>query len=234
MVVLAITSQTQGSYSSDEAPYGAGKTTLAMRIAREYSHFDGELQRFDRVDAEDHLTQTEEGWEAVKDWTFDDPRKLRVKLDGVLERRGRVNVAIWDDTEVEAPSESGKSRKIVEMVRPMHRWRTCLGLLILTCPHMGAIHSSVASLVQYEAMIYKEGKYELQMYHFTKDWRHNPMKSRAHMEKLSGNYSGEVEFGPLPPGIQKWYDEWRTQRMLGIAATPAPKPQTPQERGLAW
>jgi hypothetical protein len=98
-------------------------------------------------------------------------------------------------------------------VGDIQRFRPALGLLILTFPGVQDIARSVAKLIQYEFIIYRTGKYELQMYHRNKNFK-NPENDWERLEFLSGDSESGVEFPPLPKVEQDWYDAWRSNSML--------------------
>lgn len=226
MTVLAITSTVEAGTPTEGVRYGIGKTTLAMRLCRKWSHYHPEVDggRFSLPDAEDLYSQSEEGYEPVNRNIWDDPQKMKLALQERLVKGIRTKVAIWDDVQERAPSQQGKGRGLANLVGDMQKWRYYVGLLILTFPGMGEIHSSVGRLVDFEAVVPKSGFVNLQEYRWQRDYRH-PRRPRERMRALSAGQA----FGPLPPIEQRWYNEWRTRGMLKGTAAPADQQQRKDE-----
>ncbi|MDG6968245.1 MAG: hypothetical protein JRN50_02165 [Nitrososphaerota archaeon] len=210
LTILAITSTVPGGAPIEGHRTGMGKTTLALRVARKYTHYHPEQERFDTIGEEGFYSESEEAYGPVNESLFADPWEMKDALFSRMRKGVRTPVAIWDDVEKAAPSTTGITRKLSSLLGEIYTWRYAVGMIIMTFPGLAEIQAKAAKLPDFEFIIPRRGTVDMQQHHFQRDWR-NPRVPRQKMRQLGLG----AAFGPLPPNEQAWYDGWRMRSMLG-------------------
>lgn len=209
LVIAAITSNTQASFESDLTPYGAGKTTLALKLAYHFNHFDPETKRYWDIDLDDNDLRN---WETTNRQTWYYPSKILRSMDTAVGEGRRMLAGLWDDTQYTAGARTGLPQAIEELVGDLTTDRPEIGVLFLTMPNVMGVASAIRNLVQYELIVHARGRYEVQRVSYRKNFA-NPKKDWMRLEYVSGlsrEEKKEPDFGPLPLSEQRWYDEWRS------------------------
>lgn len=192
LLIIAVTSYTQGKLKSDNLPFGVGKTTCGMDFNawmnckgwRYGEHW------YDNID-----------WELTKHSMYYSYEKLMRRLkrfDGV-----RVNNGLYDDVQMTAPATKNVDRKIYDVVFYISTARPEMASLTLTCPNLLMIAAPFRNIVNVEIIVPERGVFEVQRIMNYKNFK----KPREDLSKL--RYLEEGGFRELPKEIQNWYDQWR-------------------------
>ena len=208
LVIAAITSNTQASFESDLTPYGAGKTTLALRLMYHFNHFDPETKRYWDTDLDENDIRN---WETTNKQLWYYPSKILRSMDTAIGEHRRMLAGGWDDTQYTAGARTGLPTAIEELVGDLTTDRPEIGVLFLTMPNVMGVASAIRNLIQYELIVHSRGRYEVQRVSYRKNFS-NPKKDWMRLEYISGlskEEKKEPDFAALPLAEQRWYDEWR-------------------------
>jgi len=179
LLVILITSQTQGKRKSANLPFGLGKSTLAFWLSYYLNGKD---------------------WNKVFEYLCGNP----YDVVGLLEPgRERVRAALWDAVQMTAPAEQGVPRVIRKMSSYISDTRPELACLIMTASNMNAICAPLRKLVVFEVIIAERGEYEIQKIKYHKNYK-QPLMDLSNLEYLE-----EGTFPALPKEIQDRYEKWR-------------------------
>lgn len=173
---------------SDGFSFGAGKSTLALKIAKkiykQYTSF-GEFKSEELV--KENMGYT---WSHLKEMIVRGFEK-------------RVLCYVQDDFQLIAGKELSRDNNVKWMKAQMTTKRPYCAVFICTTPELGELAKCMRDLMDFEIKIPQRGSYEVQRIKTKTDYRDplNPYK------KL--DYFGDADFDKLSPELQKWYDDWR-------------------------
>ena len=211
LVIAAITSNTQASFESDQTPYGAGKTTLAMHLSYHFNHFDPETKRYyDSALDKDDI----KNWGTTNDNMWYYPSRILKSMDKAVAEHRRLLSGVWEDVQYTAGAQTGLPAAIEELVGDLTTDRPEIGVLFLTMPNVMGVAAAIRNLIQFELIVHSRGRFEVQHVNYRKNFR-NPKKDYMHLEYVPGQGRDEkeqVDFGPLPLVEQRWYDDWRAEQ----------------------
>jgi len=194
LLILAVTSYTQGKIKSENLPFGVGKTSMGMW-----------LNAWMNNEAWNNPEHWKENinWDLTKQSMFYDYVKLMRRLkkfDGV-----RVYNALWDDVQMTAPATQSVDKKIYELAFYITGARPEVATITLTCPNLGMIAAPIRNITNVEIIVSQRGIFEVQRIKNYKNFR----RPRDDLSKL--NYLEEGKFSELPSEVQQWYDDWRVE-----------------------
>ena len=194
LLIIAITSYTQGKVKSENLPFGVGKTTCGM-------WFNAWMNNTAWKHPEHWMDNVE--WEPTKKSMYYDYVKLIRRLkrfDGV-----RVNNALYDDAQMTAPATKNVDRKIYELAYYITGSRPEVATITFSCPNLLTIAAPLRNIVNVEVIVPERGIFEVQRIKNFKNFK----KPRDDLSKL--DYLEEGTFPELPPEMQRWYDDWRVE-----------------------
>jgi hypothetical protein len=200
LLFLLVTSQTRGKFKSMNLPYGLGKSTLSLWIS--YVLHGGKMK---------DAMSPNEAWEEVKKDTIYYPTELLKRLKPVHDTRESVACPciVWDAIQMTAPAESNVSKFVREISAYMTETRPEVKVIVGNAPNVNSIAAPLRKMVAYELIVFERGKYEVQKYHYNKNFR-RPQEDLISLKFVEG--TRDVVFGPLPNFMQKWYDDWRATK----------------------
>jgi hypothetical protein len=211
LCIAIVTSRTQASFESKGVPYGAGKTTLAMREAYHFLRLDPVTKRYFDTALDQKVLAN---WDPVfaNMWYY--PSKILKSVEQARLSRTRISIGIWDDTQYSAGAQSGLPPALRDLVGDITTERPELGLLIMTAPSINDIHAVLRPLIQFELIVHRRGYFEVQKVKHRKNFA-NPKKDFVKLDYVSGqdpSEQDEPDFDPLPAAVQTKYDEWRAEQ----------------------
>ena len=186
LMVILITSQTQGKLKSDNLPFGQGKTTLMFWLMY---YLNGE------------------SWDRVFENLCGNPYDL-IKL--LEPGRPRIPAAGWDAVQMTAPAEQGVPKVIRKLSSYISDTRPELACLIMTASNINAICAPLRKLVVFEVIVAERGQYEIQKIKYHKNYQ-QPLQDLCNLEYLE-----EGTFDKLPDYVQDRYEKWRANSKAKI------------------
>jgi len=200
--ITIITSRTRGAIKSFQKPYGAGKSTLAFYLSYILHYYDAyeELP----ISYEDN-----EVWDKVFDnacYTIDEVVK---KISSTTKR---IPSIIWDDAQITAPAVN-PPLSLKQKINYLTVARPYVSNILITAPSLSDISAPLRRLIKYEIIVPARGVFEIQFI----ERRKNFYKPLVDIDRLI--YISQGKFNPLPPHIQKRYNEWRDQKVRLIMGT---------------
>lgn len=211
LVIAAITSNTQASFESDMTPYGAGKTTLMLRLMYHFNHFDPETRRYYDYGLDENDISN---WETTNANLWYYPSRILKSMEKAVAEHRRILSGGWDDAQYTAGAKTGLPAAIEELVGDLTTDRPEIGVLFLSTPNVMSIAAAIRNLIQYELIVHSRGRYEVQRVSYRKNFQ-NPKKDWMRLEYVSGlgrDEKEEPDFAALPSAEQKWYDDWRAEQ----------------------
>lgn len=189
LLCLLISSYTQAKKKTHNLPFGIGKTTLSMHLAKD-------------------MNQKSYDWilENAMDYN---PYQVALKLEP---GRERLNANVWDDVQSTAPATQGVPRAIRRLANFITTERPELACLIMNAPNMNSISSPLRKLVVFEIIVVERGLYEVQKISYHKNFR-NPLQDLSKLEYME-ELCSDAPFPPLPKDIEMKYKAWRVKQKL--------------------
>ena len=179
LLVVLITSQTQGKLKTENLPFGVGKTTLMLWLM---------------------YYMNEQNWEVVFQKLCGNPYDVVLLLEPGTKR---TKAAGWDAVQMTAPAEQGVPKIIRQLSSYVSDTRPELACLIMTASNMNAISAPLRKLVVFEIIIAERGKYEIQKIKYHKNFE-QPLQDLCKIDYLE-----EGTYPKLPSEIEQRYDIWR-------------------------
>ena len=215
LVIVAVTSNTQARNESDDTPYGAGKTTMALKLSYKFHHFDPAEHRFYDVG----LDQSD-----LRNWgsTFEDlfyyPYRILTAVRDVGKGAKKpMPMAVWDDAQYTAGRQIGTPVVVTQLIARLTTSRPELKVLVLTTPNINDLSSALRTIVGIEVIVFARGEFEVQKIKHLKNFK-NPSKDHTRLEYLEGEDNRELgkasSFTPLPPTVMEYYNSWRAKEKL--------------------
>lgn len=212
LVIVAVTSNTQARHESDDTPYGAGKTTLALKLSFRYHHYDVEQRRFygEGLDMADIRN-----WKGVFEDLFYYPYKILRSLNAVGKgEKQPMAMAVWDDTQYTAGRQIGTPVVVSNLISRLTTSRPEVKVLVLTTPNINDLSSALRSIVGYEMIVFARGEFEVQKIKHYKNFK-NPSKDHTRLEYMEGQDNRELglpaAFTPLAQPVMDYYNTWRAK-----------------------
>lgn len=190
LLVVLITSQTQGKIKSENLPFGVGKTTLMLWLMY---YMNGGTE-------ENAYNPNDEAWQTVFKKLCGNPYDVVLLLEPGTER---TKAAGWDAVQMTAPAEQGVPKTIRKLSSYVSDTRPELACLIMTASNINAISAPLRKLVVFEVIIAERGVYEIQKIKYHKNFT-SPLQ-----DLCSIDYLEEGTYPKLPPDISVRYEEWR-------------------------
>ncbi len=190
LLVIIITSQTQGKRKSENLPFGLGKTTLMLWLM--YYMNGGTTEK--AYDPEN------KAWDIVFQKLCGNPYDVVMLLEPGAKR---TNAAGWDAVQMTAPAEQGVPKVIRQLASYVSDTRPELACLLMTASNINAISSPLRKLVVFEIIIAERGEYEIQKIKYNKNFE-QPLQDLCKLD-----YVEEGSFTALPPKIMERYENWR-------------------------
>lgn len=200
LLVVLITSQTQGKIKSENLPFGVGKTTLMLWLM--YFMNGGE---FDNAFEENNPV-----WDIVFTKLCGNPYDVVLLLEPGTER---TKAAGWDAVQMTAPAEQGVPKVIRKLSSYVSDTRPELACLIMTASNINAISAPLRKLVVFEIIIAERGVYEIQKIKYHKNF-HQPLQDLCTIDYLE-----EGTYPKLPHNVEVRYENWRKKSKAKIYPT---------------
>lgn len=193
--IILVSSRSVGLIKGARRPYRIGKSTFALWLSY-YSHkafYDFYGIEYDPGklwnDVFDHLF-----------YSIYDVDKYVKKLA----KKGKTAPAIvLDEAERSAPALRVIPPELAEAIYNINTYGTQIKFLVLTAPSMKSLARPLRELVTIEIIIPMRGKYEIQEIVIEKNYYNAPHEYGRYIYRQDGT------FIPLPPPIEKRYQEWR-------------------------
>jgi hypothetical protein len=191
LLCILISSHTQAKVKTHNLPFGLGKTTLSMHLAKDIN-----LKTYD--------------------WLLDNCMCYNAYQVGKLLEPGRerLNAGVWEDVQATAPATQGVPRAIRRLASYITVDRPELACLIMNAPNMNAISSPLRKLITFEIIIVERGLYEVQKISYHKNFK-NPLQDIAKLDYLE-ELSRDNPFPPLPKPVEMKYKAWRVKQKLKL------------------
>jgi regulator of sigma D len=190
LLVILITSQTQGKRKSENLPFGLGKTTLMLWL----------MYYINGGTTETAHDPTNKVWDIVFQKLCGNPYDVAMLLEPGSKR---TNAAGWDAVQMTAPAAQGVPKVIRDLSSYVSDTRPELACLIMTASNMNAISAPLRKLVVFEIIIAERGEYEIQKIKYSKNFE-QPMQDLCRLD-----YIEEGSFPALPSPVMARYEEWR-------------------------
>ncbi|MFA5455989.1 MAG: hypothetical protein WC272_11805 [Sulfurimonas sp.] len=190
LLVVLITSQTQGKLKTENLPFGVGKTTLMLWLMY---YMNGGI-------AENAYEPNNPAWETVFTKLCGNPYDIVLLLEPGTQR---TKCAGWDAVQMTAPAEQGVPKVIRKLSSYVSDTRPELACLIMTASNMNAISAPLRKLVVFEIIIAERGKYEIQKIKYHKNFE-QPLQDLCKIDYLE-----EGTYPKLPDKISDRYEIWR-------------------------
>jgi len=189
LLVVLITSQTQGKRKSENLPFGLGKSTLMLWLMYYMNGKD---------------------WETVFSKLCGNPYDVILLLEPGAKR---TRAAGWDAVQMTAPAEQGVPKVIRQLASYVSDTRPEMACLIMTASNINAISSPLRKLVVFEIIISERGEYEIQKIKYHKNYE-QPLQDLCKLD-----YIEEGSFPKLPIEVIERYEEWRKKSKQKIYPT---------------
>lgn len=189
LLVILITSQTQGKRKSENLPFGLGKTTLMLWLM---------------------YYMNKQNWNTVFEKLCGNPYDIVNLLEPGCKR---TMAAGWDAVQMTAPAEQGVPRVIRKLASYISDTRPELACLIMTASNINAICAPLRKLVVFEIIISERGQYEIQKIKYHKNF-YQPLQDLCNIEYLE-----EGSFPALDDDTMNRYENWRKGSKLKIYPT---------------
>jgi hypothetical protein len=190
LLVVLITSQTQGKLKTENLPFGVGKTTLMLWL----------MYYMNGGTAETAYEPNNPAWDTVFQKLCGNPYDVVLLLEPGTKR---TKAAGWDAVQMTAPAEQGVPKVIRKLSSYLSDTRPELACLIMTASNMNAISAPLRKLVVFEIIIAERGKYEIQKIKYHKNFE-QPLQDLCRIEYLE-----EGTYPKLPDEIADRYETWR-------------------------
>lgn len=190
LLVVLITSQTQGKLKTENLPFGVGKTTLMLWLMY---YMNGGIEE----NAQDPQNPV---WDIVFTKLCGNPYDIVKLLEPGTER---TKAAGWDAVQMTAPAEQGVPKVIRKLSSYVSDTRPELACLIMTASNMNAISAPLRKLVVFEIIIANRGVYEIQKIKYHKNFD-QPLQDLCKIDYLE-----EGTYPKLPDWVQDKYESWR-------------------------
>jgi len=184
LLCILITSEAQARLPSEGWSYGAGKSTLAMNLAK-YEVYNGDFEQ-------------------VKKHMIGFAYELKKFL-----RPPSTPCVIWDDMQNDVGVDAANDKAVKQLFKLLTMMRPYLKVLIGTAPYRGILAKHFREyLFHFEIFIPTRGVFEVQR---LKRWTpfHRPLDQRESFDKESFRVG---TFFDLEPEEKEWYLEWRRKR----------------------
>lgn len=206
-----VTSQAGGREQSEMHPFGAGKSTFAIRLAYHcWAYFKGYI-KFYRHRPEGAPYKVDKASDAERLQIFEDVVRNYVKwhIDDVLktvkEATFPLPAVVWDDVQQSAPAYQHIPPSLKEKLEKLTVLRPKLKNLIMTAPSISDIARTLRKNITAEIIIPKRGMYEVQFIEKMRDFK-NPVDDASRLK-----YDTTGFFEKLPDTIDALYQQLRIQ-----------------------
>jgi len=184
LLCILITSEAQARLPSEGWSYGAGKSTLAMNLAK-YEVYNGDFEQ-------------------VKKHMIGFAYELKKFL-----RPPPTPCVIWDDMQNDVGVDSAGEKAVKQLFKLLTMMRPYLRVLICTAPYRGILAKHFREyFFHFEIFVPARGVFEVQR---LKRWTpfHRPLDQRESFDKESFRIG---TFFDLEPEEKEWYIQWRQKR----------------------
>ena len=194
--VTAVTSIAKGLHKGSQyRPFGVGKSTFALKISYVLHYWS--LYGYGLIHEVDK--ENREVWKLVLKHMTYNKRELIQWASGY----DRIPALIWDDVQATAPSVQSVPELDKYLASYLTTSRTSLANIIMTMPSLDSISKPFRQIVNYEAIVFDRGVYELHFIKTRKKFR-DPYRNWRRMWILEDGH-----FTQPPEWVYREYSQWR-------------------------
>ena len=194
--VVIVTSRSMGRVKGSRRPFRVGKSTYALWLSYAlhslYYQFTQKKQYSDK-----------QLWDMVFKHLFYSIYDVDKYIKKLAKKGKTAPAIILDEAERTVPAYQRIPRRLRETIENINTYGTATKFLILTAPAISDIAKPLRRIITFEIIIPRRGYYEIQEIILNKEYHNAPEEYGRYI------YRGEGTFPPLPPEIDKRYQEWR-------------------------